>query len=103
MGDVNLNAAHSFRCKACDRRAEIHMRDDILDSVRCPTCRAAVRGEEAHSMYSELRNRFVIQKGRQVAREVINKTKNFRVPMSHVANEYSDERWPFILEVEQIN
>ena len=103
MGDINLSAENSFSCKACGQKAEIHMENDTLESVRCPKCRAAVRGDAARSMYSELRNRYVIQKGRQLAREAINRTKTLRVPKSKVATQFSDDRWPFLLEVKEIS
>ena len=87
----------SFKCRDCEGAAKIVEVDDGIDRVFCPSCGSTVDGEDARSMYHELRLRYVRQESSNVLRRELRKRRVGSVPLRKVGNEFADPRWPFIL------
>ena len=87
----------TFKCRICKGKAQMLEVDGRLDSVRCLTCNVSVKAPDARLMYETLRERYVIQEGRNFNRRLMNKRGMGRVPLTKVDNEFSDPKWPFIL------
>ena len=87
----------TFKCRACERVAQMLEVNGGLDSVRCLPCNVSVKAPDARLMYESLSEQYRIQVGRNLMRRHVNKGRVGRVPLTKVDNEFSDPKWPFIL------
>ena len=86
-----------FRCRRCQNLADMIEVDGALGYVRCVPC--GIVEHRGQMMYHAL----LLQRQKETARNLVTRqlrAAGIRRPLSHVGNEFSDPRWPFILVVE---
>ena len=90
-----------FRCCFCEQFAEMVEIEGELNAVRCVPCGVQVdRPGLATEMCADLLLRYRKEMGRHLLRRQLNRTGLDSVPLNKVGDEFSDQRWPFILIVE---
>ena len=71
MSTFDLRKQVSFKCCACQGRAQVTVDNGRVNGVECVDCKVSVDSDAANLMYETLIKQHIVQEGRNFSRRLI--------------------------------